>query len=130
MHCCTGNAARTLYYLWSGIVEHDGGRLRVNLLLNRASPWADVDSCVPYVGQVDVKVKQPVAEVLLRVPEWVPSGSAEVRATRGKTAIELVWHGRYVSLGPAQAGETLSLTFPLVEQTITPAGLRRLRSRP
>jgi DUF1680 family protein len=119
MHCCTGNASRTLYYLWNGIVAHDAGRLRVNLLLNRASRWADVDSCLPYNGQVDVKVKHALAEVLLRVPEWVPSGSARVCATRGQTAINLAWRGRYMSLGPAQPGDTLSLTFPLVERTIT-----------
>jgi len=118
MHCCTGNAARTLYYVWESILEHDAGRLRVNLLLNRASRWADVDSYLPCAGQVDVKVKQPLAEVSLRVPEWVPSGSPQVRALRGKTAVEPAWRGRYVSLGPARPGETLSLTFPLLERTI------------
>ena len=30
-------------------------------LLNRASKWADVDSHVPHTGEMDVKVKQPVA---------------------------------------------------------------------
>jgi hypothetical protein len=119
MHCCMGNASRTLYYLWESILEHNAGRLRVHLVLNRASRWADVDSYLPYSGQVDVKVKQPLAEVLLRVPEWVPSGSPQVRAARGKTPIELTWRGRYVSLGPARPGETLSLTLPIAERTIT-----------
>ncbi len=83
----------------------------MNLLLNRASPWADVDSYLPYAGQVDVKVKRPLVEVTLRVPEWVGPGSPQVRATRGKTPVEPAWRGRYVSLGPARPGETLSLTL-------------------
>ena len=37
MHCCTGNAAQTVYYLWKRMQEYDGSRLRLNLLLNRAS---------------------------------------------------------------------------------------------
>jgi hypothetical protein len=119
MHCCTGNASRTLDYIWESILEHGAGQLRVNLLLNRASRWADVDSYLPYSGRVDVKIKQPLAEVLLRVPEWVPSGSPQVRAARGKTVVEFAWRGRYVSLEPARPGETLTVTFPIAERTIT-----------
>ena len=61
IHCCTGNGARTIYYLWENILAFTEGRLQINLLLNRASKWADVDSHIPYTGQVDVTVKQPVA---------------------------------------------------------------------
>ena len=123
MHCCTGNAARTLYYLWESMVEHADGRLRVNLLLNRASRWADVDSHLPYAGQVDVKVKRPLTEVLLRVPEWVSSNSSEVSATRGGAPVELAWHSRHVSLGRAQPGDTLSLKFPIAERSTRMARL-------
>ena len=31
-----------MYYIWQHILTYDQGRLRVNLLLNRASDWADV----------------------------------------------------------------------------------------
>ena len=50
MHCCTGNAARAIYYVWQNILRWEDGKLRVNLLLNRASAWADVDSHIPYEG--------------------------------------------------------------------------------
>ena len=39
-------------------------RLSVNLLLNRASPWVDVDSHIPYEGRVDLKVKHGATECL------------------------------------------------------------------
>src|ERR1039457_5841476 len=46
--CCTGNGARALYYAWRAILGQERGVLRVNLLLNRVSPWADVDSHILY----------------------------------------------------------------------------------
>ena len=48
--CCAGNCARTIYYVWEHMVDFQGGHLRVNLLLNRASPWVDVHSYIPYAG--------------------------------------------------------------------------------
>jgi hypothetical protein len=49
-HCCTGNSARTMYYIWQNILTYDQGKLRLNLLLNRASEWVDVCSYIPYEG--------------------------------------------------------------------------------
>ena len=79
-HCCTGNSSRTLYYIWEHIVDYDQGKLRVNLLLNRASAWADIYSHIPYEGKVEVKVKKPLESVLVRVPEWVEGNSPQVVA--------------------------------------------------
>ncbi len=118
MHCCTGNAARTLYYLWEHILDQADGRLRINLLLNRASQWADIDSHLPYAGRVDVKVKQTLANIQLRAPEWVAAGSDDVQATRNHDSVKLTWQGRYVALGPAERGDVFSLTFPVHERTV------------
>ncbi len=56
MHCCTGNAARPLYYIWDSIVVPEGNLIRINLLLNRVSSWVDVFSHLPYAGRVDLKM--------------------------------------------------------------------------
>jgi len=123
MHCCTGNGARALYYAWERIVERRGEELRVNLLLNRASPWADVESRVPYEGRVDVKVKQPV-QVALRLPEGVAPGEAEVRVAPTGVAVEaaaprrVAWDGRWGKAGAVRPGDTVSLLFPLAERTL------------
>ena len=42
--CCTANATLGLYYAWEGIVRCCAGMATVNLLLNRSSPWLDIDS--------------------------------------------------------------------------------------
>ena len=51
--CCTANGAVGLYYAWHGITRFDqsSGTATVNLLLNRAAPWLDVDSWLPYEGR-------------------------------------------------------------------------------
>lgn len=41
-HCCTGNAARALYYIWEHTLTDGGEGLTLNLLLNHATAAADV----------------------------------------------------------------------------------------
>jgi hypothetical protein len=117
-HCCTGTCTRTIYYIWEHMVEHNKGELRVNLLMNRASQWADVYSYVPYQGRVDLKVKEPCREVLVRAPEWVESNSPRMRCNVNGASRSLHWEGRYVSAGAAKPGEVVSLTFPIEERTV------------
>ena len=74
-HCCTGNCTRAIYHVWESMVTHNNGRFQVNLLLNRASRWADVYSYIPYEGRVDLKMKLDCQSVRLRVPEWVEGHS-------------------------------------------------------
>jgi hypothetical protein len=118
MHCCTGNGNRALYYVWQGILENNAGELRVNLLLNRASAWADIYSYVPYSGRVDLKIKASSKRVLVRAPEWVQSGSDVVACTVDGASRPLQWHGRYLALGAAAAGQTMTLTFPIPKRTV------------
>ena len=69
MQCCIGNAGRSMYYAWDSIVTRDGDCTDVNLLLNRASKWVDVDSHLPYEGKVVVKIKD-APRVSVRIPSW------------------------------------------------------------
>jgi hypothetical protein len=118
MHCCTGNAARTLYYLWQHALEERDGHLRVDLLLNRASPWADVYSHIPYRGRVDVRVKQDLKALLVHAPAWVETGSRNVTAVVGDRARSVRWEGRYLDLGSVVAGRTVQIQFPIAERTV------------
>ena len=128
MHCCTGNGTRATYYLWEHILRHENGRLRVNLLLNRASPWADVDSHIPYVGQVDVKVKQPV-DLSIRIPEWVAPDEVRVRVNGEERRVG--FEGRYAQVGEVQPGEVATMSFPIAERregiTVEKAGYTVIR---
>jgi DUF1680 family protein len=113
-HCCTANGAKVLYWAWERILRYHDGKLRVNLLLNRASAWADVDSYIPYQGRVDVKVKKPV-DLSMRIPEWVKPAEARCRVNdRDRT---LDFDGRYAHVGDVKPGDTVMLSFPIVEQT-------------
>ena len=115
-HCCTGNAATAIYHIWERILTYVSGELRVNLLMNRASSWADVDSHIPYVGRVDVKVKQPVG-LSVRIPEWVRSD--EMRVVVNGADRRVGWAGRCADVGPVQPGHTVSITFPIDERIET-----------
>jgi len=112
MHCCTGNATRALYYVWEHILTYADGDLKVNLLLNRPSPWADVRSHIPYQGQVDVAVKQRCS-VRMRIPEWVKPGEVTCRV-QGQSC-DLTWDGRYAVVGTVSASHLVELTFPIEE---------------
>jgi hypothetical protein len=117
--CCTGNGTRAMYYVWKKMVAFRNGTLVINLLMNRASSWADVDSYIPYEGRVDVMVKQTCG-LELRIPEWVQP--AEVSCTVDGQPVIPSFQGRYMKISQVQNGSKVSATFPIsvrdVEETI------------
>ena len=118
MHCCTANGARTLCYIWENIISWDDGKLTVNMLLNRASKWADIDSYIPYEGKVVLKIKEPLTKVLIRMPEWINSGSKDVVVTVNGSRREIAWEGRLAGAGSVQAGDILMVVFPISETVV------------
>lgn len=113
-HCCTANGSKALYWIWERILRCHDGKLRVNLLLNRASAWADVDSYIPYQGRVDVRVKQN-ADLSIRIPEWVSLEKVHCQVNGQERALQ--WEGRYAQVGLVQPGDVATLTFPISERT-------------
>jgi hypothetical protein len=114
MQCCTGNGTQGLYYAWEAIARRDvqeDGLVQVNLLLNRASPWADVESFLPFEGRVVVRAKT-ARRVAVRMPRWVEPGDVKVRGASGSAR----WIGRYLvaDFGPGRAVE---LELPVPEET-------------
>ena len=117
-HCCTGNAARSIFYVWQRILEHEDGQLKINLLMNRASPWADVYSYIPYEGQVDIKMKEDCSSLQIHTPQWVETGSDQVSCTVNGKDRPTVWKGRYVELGAVASGDKVTMKFPISERTV------------
>ena len=113
--CCIGNAGRVLYYVWERMIEFANSTLTVHLLLNRASPWADVDSYVPYEGRVDLKMKV-ACDLELRIPEWVKPG--EVSALVNDEPRPLAFQGRYALIRSVEPGDLVTVTFPIFERTV------------
>ena len=115
--CCTANGAQGIYYAWHGITRFDRGVATVNLFLNRASPWMDVDSFLPYQGKVVLHNKQ-AHTALVRIPGWVDAGKVQSwveRATGSKQKAEPPAGGRYLLFQGLQQGDKIVLEFPLTE---------------
>jgi len=122
MHCCTGVGNLALYRVWKNILHHSkDGQLKVNLLLNRASPWADVNSYIPYIGRVDIRMKT-TADLSIRIPEWISESAKndQVRCTVNNVDHPFTWegmNGRYARVGNVASSDVITLTFPIFERT-------------
>jgi len=114
MQCCAGNAGRSMYYVWDSIVTRAGDEVRVNLHLNRASPWLDVESHLPYEGRVVLKVKQ-APRVAVRIPDWTDRRRVTCRVNGAQQ--DLVWNGNYVGIGGLKPGDQVAVEFPMREVT-------------
>lgn len=113
--CCIGNGGRALYYVWEKMIRYQNGTLRIHLLLNRASTWADVNSYVPYEGHVDVSMKV-ACNLEIRVPEWV--NPSDVCCFVNGAQRELAFQGRYARIGFVEPGNLATLTFPIFERIV------------
>ena len=115
MSCCVGNAASALYRVWRDIVSYDASarRLRVNLLLNRAAPWATINSELPYRGRVSVAVKFS-GELALRIPDWAEPDACICR--RNGTPVAASIDGRYLCCR-VEANDEVVLELPLDRRT-------------
>jgi hypothetical protein len=116
IHCCTGNGTQALYYAWSKIVEQPSeGNVQINLLLNRASPWMDIDSYVPYQGKVVLKNKT-AKTAAIRIPYWVDRQQLSV--TVNGEALSQQYLANYLQIQNLKAGDEVVLSFPLAEETV------------
>jgi DUF1680 family protein len=113
--CCTGNGALALYDAWEGIVRYRDGLATVNLLLNRASPWVDVDSSLPYEGRVRITTKTAEG-VAVRVPGWANIEQAQLSVDG--TPVHPHRVGRYLMVGGLKPGQAVELCFELPQETV------------
>lgn len=123
--CCLGSGTRGLYMGWSNTVTERDGAVSVNFLLNRGSKWLDVSSYLPHEGKVVLDINADIKRLTVRIPEW--AGYAKVRFVRerggavtaeGTGSEASRWVNRhFLLLGKAQAGERITITFPLSFRT-------------
>ena len=112
--CCNGNVPVGLYEAWDGIVRGMGDMVQVNLLINRASAWLDIDSSLPYEGKVVLKNKT-ARTVHVRMPQWVAKSG--VRCRVGERQVVPGWVGSYLFIGMLAPGDSVTIEFPIVETT-------------
>ena len=115
MHCCTGNGARVLYFVWDSIVTKEADEVSVNLLLNRSSPWLDVDSYLPVDGKVVLHIKD-APKVSVRIPQWCDP--AEVQVTVTGQPRKAIVQGRFVKIGWLRPADVVTLEFPVPQRVM------------
>ena len=115
MHCCLSNGTRALYYVWDHIAHGKRGQFRVNLLLNHASPWADIHSYIPYEGRVDIHLRKS-CELEVRIPDWVDPDQVECGVNGQGRLPE--YRGRYALIGKTRKGDVVEISFPISERTV------------
>ena len=133
--CCCTHGNMGTFYAWDGALRYTDGRAQVNLLLNRASPWLDVDSHLPFQGKVVLRNKA-AREIWVRIPLWVDS--KQVRCQVGGKSARPEWLGRYVRFENVDRGKSVSIEFPVEERSetwttppnLTPANTIILRELP
>ncbi len=117
MHCCTGNATQALYYAWESIVRNCGdGVAQINLLMNRVSPWLDIESYLPYEGKVII-INRAMKEIRVRIPLWVPHD--KVTCQVGLEPRKPAWLNNYMILQNLAPGEKVIIEFPMLERVET-----------
>lgn len=73
MNCCLASAARTLHVAWDKMLELTPKKIKLHLLMNRATKEVVVHSYMPYHGRIDIFIAagQPSRTLEVRVPEWI-----------------------------------------------------------
>lgn len=110
--CCTGNCTPALYAAWESTVTYKDGVASVNLLLNRASQWLDIDSYLPFEGKVVIRNKT-AEKIVVRMPGWVDLAAVKVRVN--DQAVKPVWVARRLMLESLKAADVVTVVFPVVE---------------
>ncbi len=111
--CCSPHGNMGLFYAWDGTLRYHNGVATVNLLLNRASPWMDVDSYLPYEGKVVLKNKA-AREALVHIPLYVDKETVSCRI--GNRKVSSNWFGRYLRVGDLKTGDNVTIEFPEAER--------------
>ena len=111
--CCTANGSMGLYYAWHAITRYQDGVATVNLFLNRASDWMDIDSYLPYEGKVVLHNKK-AHTALVRLPHWLERD--QTKAYLDDQPINPTMSGPYLLFEKLDKG-TLRLEFPVPETT-------------
>ncbi|MBN2287787.1 MAG: hypothetical protein JXQ83_00545 [Candidatus Glassbacteria bacterium] len=117
-NCCGPHGAWGLFLVWHRIAAAGDGAVRVNLSLNKETPWCRVSSHRPYSGRVEVLMHRTMP-LFVRVPgeNWVDR--KKVRCSVDGKAVSVSWDGDYVSFPVIREGQAATVEYPLLEKTRT-----------
>jgi hypothetical protein len=111
--CCNSNCSQGLYFAWESIVRFANHSATINLLLNRASPWLDIESHLPYQGKVVIRNKQ-ARRAFVRIPLWV--NRQQLRITVNGENRAAIWIDARLFIDSLNPHDTIEITFPVEER--------------
>ncbi len=117
-NCCGPSGPKALHIAWqhaAQIVATGGEKsLRVNLLLDRSLPEAEIRSHEPLEGCVEIYPREPLTTVALRCPSWV--NRKLMTATLNGTPVPLRIEDGYAVVIDVNAANRLVIRYPLEER--------------
>jgi hypothetical protein len=116
MSCCSANGNQAIYYAWEAITRVRDGVAQVNMMLNRSSPWLDVESWLPYEGKLVLRNKT-CDRINVRIPGWIDRSG--LRFALDESTVQPSWAGRYAVFDALKPGQVISVLFPVRTETST-----------
>ena len=114
--CCSFNGYNGFYHAWESIVRYSDGIAQINLLLNRASQWLDIESYEPFEGKVVIRNKK-AERISVRIPRF--AALCGVSAKVGGVPVKTSYLGRYLVIDNVKPGDVIELCYPLPESEAT-----------
>ena len=118
-NCCSGHLPLGMLDVWEQTAVREPDGIRVNLLFDHENDDCSVKDHQPAEGRLDVRMKRAGA-VRVRIPDWAPD--AKVKISVDGRVVPTAWEdrpSRYVRVPDVAAGGTVTVNYPLREQTVT-----------
>jgi hypothetical protein len=115
-NCCGPSGPKAFYLVWQHAAQADSGVVRINLLMDRALPEAEIRGFEPYEGRVEVRAHTRT-RIALRVPGY--TGSDAISATVNGSTIEARLKEGYLFTPEVEAGDLVRFAYPLPERIET-----------
>lgn len=112
-NCCGPSGPKALYLAWQHASRVDGTILRVNLLMDRSPPEAEIRGHEPYKGRVEVRMHSPL-RVALRVPSSASHDT--VRCQLNGRCVGLCREQNYAVTPELETGDVAVFVYPLTER--------------
>ena len=109
-NCCGGSGTHAFFTVWKNASRYVDDCLSVNVHIDKLLPQAEIRGYQPYQGLLTIDLKH-ACRVRVRIPEFTCFAEIQAEANGG-TVAGREW-GNYFELGRHEAGEKLSIRYPL-----------------
>jgi hypothetical protein len=112
-NCCGPSGPKALYIAWQHAARVEGETLRINLLMDRSLPEAEVHGREPHEGRVEVALSAPL-RIALRLPRFASPQTLAVSVN--DVPVKVQFESGYAITPRLKAGDRATFTYPLPER--------------